>query len=135
MIRKDTIFKLIELLDLFWQESECFEKNSKEYLIRRMAINRIKNIIKPCGVLRKYMSESGYLVTQFRYSLDDGINKAKHFNPGIYEIVKTSINCGDTKEQVLLLIENGGDREKSLGNDYRWVMDFEEKLRKLKLIE
>jgi hypothetical protein len=128
MTTKSDIYKLVEVMDLLYQDCEKLKKLSKQYKLNKMKIERIKRIIKPVGTVKKPLkSESGYLICQFRYSID-GIKYSKNFKPVLYDIINHAVKNGDNISEIITLIKFNGDRKKSLGCDYDWVVNFEMEL-------
>ncbi|MFM6203865.1 hypothetical protein, partial [Planktothrix sp.] len=128
MPTKSDIYKLVEMIDSLWEECDKLKKSSKQYQLNRKKIERLKRMIKPVGIVKKPLkSESGYLICQFRYSID-GIKYSKNFKPVLYDVVNHAVKSGDNINEIIRLIEHKGDRKKSLGNDYEWIVQFEMEL-------
>ncbi|MFM6210160.1 hypothetical protein [Planktothrix sp.] len=129
MPTKSDIYKLVEMIDSLWEECDKLKKSSKQYQLNRKKIERLKRMIKPVGIVRNpQKSESGYLICQFRY-IENGNTRSKNFLPELYDIINHAVKNGDTILEIIRLIEHKGDRKKSLGCDYDWVINFELELK------
>jgi len=129
MPTKSDIYKLIEVMNSLYQDCEKLKKSSRQYQLNKMKIERLKRIIKPVGIVRNpQKSESGYLICQFRY-IENNVTHSKNFKPVLYDIINHAVRSGDTINEIIRLIEFNGDRKKSLGCDYDWVINFELELK------
>ncbi len=106
------------------------------HALTKYKIERVHRIIRPVGSCKKpQLSNSGYLISQFRWQEDDGTARSKNLPPSIYEIVLLAVSRGDTVKQINKLIENNGDRLLALGDSAHWVIPWEQELVELKLID
>ncbi|MFM6205301.1 hypothetical protein, partial [Planktothrix sp.] len=130
MPTKSDIYKLVEMIDSLWEECDKLKKSSKQYQLNRKKIERLKRIIKPVGTVRnpQLTIESKCLICQFRY-IENGNTRSKNFQPELYDIINHAVKNGDTILEIIRLIEHKGDRKKSLGCDYDWVINFELELK------